>query len=58
MNESEKCNKKPWHSRKEPNENMGKEDNARECNVGENKSCDLEAHARCTWVGGMGTNGM
>jgi len=24
MNESEKRNKKPWHSRKEPNKGMGK----------------------------------
>jgi hypothetical protein len=28
MNESEECDKKPRHSHKEPNENMGKEDNA------------------------------
>jgi hypothetical protein len=57
MNESEECDKKPWHSRKEPNEHVGKEDNACECNVSENKSRDLKAHARCTWVGGVGTNG-
>jgi hypothetical protein len=56
-NESEKHNKKPQHSREEPNEYVSKEDNAHECNVSENKSHDLEAHARCTWVGGMGTNG-
>ena len=48
MNKSEKCDKKPWHSHKEPNKNVGKEDNARECNVSKNKSCDLEAHAGCT----------
>jgi hypothetical protein len=46
-NESEKHDKKPWHSRKEPNENVGKEDNAHECNVSKNKSRDLKAHARC-----------
>ena len=28
---------------------MGKEDNACECNVSQNKSHDLEAHAGCTW---------
>ena len=53
-NESEEHNKKPRHSRKEPNENVGKEDNARECNVSENKPCDLEAHVGCTWVSGVG----
>jgi hypothetical protein len=58
MNESEECDKKPWHSHKEPNKNMGKKDNARECNVSKNKSHDLEAHDRCMWVGGMGTKGM
>jgi hypothetical protein len=47
-NESEERDKKPRHSRKEPNENVGKEDNARECNVSEDKSRDLEAHAGCT----------
>jgi len=26
---------------------MGKEDNARECDVGKDQSCDLEAHAGC-----------
>jgi hypothetical protein len=57
MNKSEKCDKKPWHSHKEPNKNMGKEDNARECNIGEDKSHDLEAHDRSTWIGGMGTKG-
>jgi len=56
-NESEKHNKKPRHSCKEPNENVSKENNAYECNVSENKSCDLEAHAGCMWVGGMGTKG-
>ena len=54
MNESEKRNKKPRHSRKEPNKNVGKEDNACECNVSENKLCDLEAHVRCSWVSGVG----
>jgi hypothetical protein len=53
MNESEECDKKPRHSRKEPNKNVSKEDSARECNVSENKSCDLEAHAGCMWVSGM-----
>jgi len=53
-NESEKCDKKLWHSHKEPNENVGKEDNACECNVSENKPRDLEAHAGCTWVSGVG----
>jgi hypothetical protein len=57
MNESEEHDKKPRHSRKEPNENVGKEDNARECNVSEDKSCDLEAHDGSTWVGGVGTEG-
>ena len=57
MNELEECNKKPRHSHKEPNKNVGEKDNAHECNVSENKSHDLEAHAGCTWVGGMGTKG-
>jgi hypothetical protein len=57
MNESEKCDKKPQHSHKEPNENMGKEDNACECNVSKDKSCDLEAHDGSMWIGGMGTKG-
>jgi hypothetical protein len=48
MNESEKRNKKPRHCCEEPNENVGKKDNARECNVSEDKSRDLEAHAGCT----------
>jgi len=48
MNESEERDKKPRHSRKEPNENVGKEDNACECNISEDKPCDLEAHAGCT----------
>ena len=48
MNESEEYDKKPRHSREEPNKGMGKQDNARECDVSKNKSCDLEAHARCT----------
>jgi hypothetical protein len=54
MNESEECDKKPRHSYKEPDENVGKEDSARECNVSENQSYDLEAHAGCMWVGGVG----
>ena len=54
MNESEECNKKLPHSCKEPNKGMGEQDNACECNVSENKSRDLEAHARCTWKSGMG----
>ena len=54
MNESEKRDKKPQHSRKEPNKGMGEQDNACECNVSENKSRDLEAHAGYLWVGGMG----
>ena len=33
---------------------MGKENNACECDVGKNKSHDLEAHAGNTWVGGVG----
>jgi hypothetical protein len=53
-----KCNKKPWHSCKEPNKNVGKEDNAHECNISEDKSHDLEAHDGSTWVGGVGTEGM
>ena len=53
-NESEECDKKPRHSHKEPDKGMGKQDNARECNVSENKSHDLEAHAGCTWVSGVG----
>ena len=47
MNESEECDKKPRHSRKEPNKNVGKKDDARECNVSEDKSRDLKAHAGC-----------
>ena len=47
MNESEECDKKLWHSYKEPDKNVGKEDSACECNVSENKSCDLEAHDGC-----------
>jgi hypothetical protein len=58
MNKSEECDKKLRHSHKEPNENVGKEDNAHECNVSENKSRDLEAHDGSMWVGGMGTKGM
>jgi len=54
MNELEEHNKKPRHSHKEPNKNVGKEDNAHECNVSENKPRDLEAHVGCTWVSGMG----
>jgi hypothetical protein len=57
MNKSEECNKKPWHSHKELDKGMGKEDNARECNVSEDESRDLEAHDGSTWVGGMGTEG-
>jgi len=57
MNESEEHDKKPRHSHKEPNENMGKEDNACECNISEDKSRDLEAHVGSMWVGGMGTKG-
>ena len=53
-NESGECDKKPWHSHKEPDENVGKEDNAHECNVSKNKSHDLEAHDGCMWVGGIG----
>ena len=56
-NESEKCDKKPRHCRKEPNENVGKKDDARECNVSEDKSRDLEAHVRCTGQVVWGTNG-
>jgi hypothetical protein len=48
MNESEECDKKPRHSRQEPNKDMGQKDNARECNISEDKSRDLEAHVRCT----------
>jgi hypothetical protein len=48
MNESEERDKKPRHSCKEPDENVGKKDNARKCNVSENKPRDLEAHAGCT----------
>ena len=47
-NELEKCDKKPRHSRKEPNENVGKKDSACECNVSEDKPRDLEALAGCT----------
>ena len=46
-NESEEHDKKPQHSCEEPNENMGKEDNARECNVSKNKPRDLKAHVGC-----------
>ena len=53
-NELEKCDKKPRHSRKEPNKGMGEQDNAHECNVSKNKSRDLEAHAGCMWVSGVG----
>jgi hypothetical protein len=55
MNESEECDKKSQHSHKEPNKDVGKEDNAHECNISKDKSHDLEAHDRSTWVGGMGT---
>jgi hypothetical protein len=48
MNESEERNKKPRHCCKEPNKDVGEKDNARECNVSEDKSRDLEAHAGCT----------
>jgi hypothetical protein len=48
MNESEERDKKPRHSRKGPNENVGKEDNARKCDVSKDKSHDLKAHAGCT----------
>ena len=48
MNESEKRGKKPRHRRKEPNKNVGEKDDARECNVSEDKSHDLKAHAECT----------
>ena len=57
MNESEKCDKKLWHSRKEPNKDMGEQDNAYECNVSEDKSYDLKAHTGSTWVDGVGTEG-
>ena len=57
MSKSEECDKKLRHSHKEPDKNVGKEDNAHECNVSENKSRDLEAHDGSTWVGGMGTKG-
>jgi hypothetical protein len=52
--ESEECDKKSWHCHKEPNKNVGKEDNACECDVSKDKSCDLEAHDRCMWMDGMG----
>jgi hypothetical protein len=48
MNKSEERDKKPRHSCKEPNKDVGKEDNAYECNVSKNKSHDLEAHIGCT----------
>ena len=48
MNESEECDEKPRHSRKEPNENMGKEDDAHECNISEDKPHDLKVHVGCT----------
>jgi hypothetical protein len=44
MNELEECDKKLWHSRKEPNKGMGEDDNARECNISKDKSHDLKAH--------------
>jgi hypothetical protein len=47
-NELEERDKKPWHCCKEPNENVGKKDDARECNISEDKSRNLEAHAECT----------
>jgi hypothetical protein len=53
MNKSEERDKKPRHSHKEPNKNMCKENNARECDVSENESRDLEAHDGCTWLSGM-----
>ena len=55
MSESEECDKKLRHCHKEPNKNMGKEDNACECDVSKDKSRDLEAHDGCTWVGDMGS---
>jgi hypothetical protein len=54
MNKLEECDKNLWHSCKEPNKGMGKEDNACECNVSEDKSHDLKAHDRSMWVGGVG----
>ena len=57
MNELEKCDKKLQHSCKEPNKGMGKQDNARKCDISKDKSHDLEAHDRSMWVGGMGTKG-
>jgi hypothetical protein len=44
MNKSEECDKKLQHSCKEPNEGMGKENNAHECNISKKESHDLEAH--------------
>ena len=58
MNELEECDKKPQHSYKEPYENMGKQNHTHKCNISEDKSCDLEAHNRSMWVGGMGTEGI
>jgi hypothetical protein len=43
-NKSEECDKKVQHSYEEPNENMGKEDSAHKCDIGEDKSHDLKAH--------------
>ena len=55
MNESEEHNKKLQHSCKESNKGMGNQDNAYKCNIGKDKSHDLEAHNRSMWVGDMGT---
>ena len=44
MNESEECDKKSQYSYKEPNKDMGEQDNAHECDVSKDKSHDLEAH--------------
>ena len=46
-NKLEECDKKPQHSHKEPYKDMGKYDDACECNVSKNKSHDLEAHDGC-----------
>ena len=57
MNESEEYDKKSQHSCKEPNKDMGKQDNARKCDISKDKSHNLKAHDGSMWVGGVGTKG-
>jgi hypothetical protein len=57
INKSKDHDKKLRYSYKEPNKDMGKEDNACVCDVSKDKSCNLEAHDRSTWAGGLRTEG-